>query len=99
MKDFLTKLAVATINPIDGVDDANSFQTSLINIINGVIMVLGIVAVIIVIIGGVGFMTSTGDSGKITKAKNTILYGIIGLVVCALAFAIVNFVIVNIISR
>ena len=36
-------------------------------------------------------MTSTGDAGKIEKAKKTILYATIGLVICALAFAIVNF--------
>ena len=38
-------------------------------------------------------MTSSGDAGKVKKAKDTILYGVIGLIVVALAFAIVNFVI------
>ena len=38
-------------------------------------------------------MTSTGDTGKTQKAKNTILYALIGLAVCALAFAIVNWTI------
>ena len=33
------------------------------------------------------------DILKVKKAKDTILYGIIGLVICVLAFAIVNFVI------
>ena len=40
-------------------------------------------------------MTSSGDPGKVKKAKDVILYGIIGLIVCALAFAIVNFVVGN----
>ena len=44
-------------------------------------------------------MTSAGDPGKVKKAKDTILYGVIGLVVCVLAFAIVNFVIANIIGQ
>ena len=51
------------------------------------------------IIGGVQYMTSAGDTQKVTKAKNTILYGLIGLVICVLAFAIVNFVITNIIAQ
>ena len=38
-------------------------------------------------------MTSAGDAGKIKKAKDTILYSVIGLIVVALAFAIVNFAI------
>ena len=62
-------------------------------IISSVIGILALVCVIIVIIGGVNYMTSTGDAGKVKKAKDTILYGIIGLIICALAFAIVNWVI------
>ncbi|MBQ9018115.1 hypothetical protein IJ118_03610 [Candidatus Saccharibacteria bacterium] len=68
------------------------------NIINGIIAALGIVAVVIIIIGGVSYMTSSGDASKVKKAKDTILYGVIGLVICILAFAIVNFVIKNIIG-
>lgn len=64
-------------------------------ILNAVIAVSGLVAVIFVIIGGVQYMTSTGDAGKVEKAKKTILYALIGLVVSVLAFAIVNWVIVR----
>ena len=71
---------------------------NVINIINGVIAVLGLVCVVVMIIGGISYMTSSGDAGKVKKAKDTILYGLIGLVVCVLAFAIVNFVIKNIIG-
>lgn len=72
---------------------------NIINIINGVLTVLGLVAVVVVIIGGVQYMTSSGDATKVKNAKNTILYGIIGLVICILAYAIVNFVLVNIIQK
>ncbi|MBR2659756.1 hypothetical protein IKD60_03275 [Candidatus Saccharibacteria bacterium] len=61
-------------------------------ILNVIISVLGIVTVIMIILGGVQYMTSQGDPAKATKARNTILYGVIGLVVALLAFAIVNFV-------
>ena len=61
-------------------------------IINAVIFIIGIIAVIMVILGGVTYATSQGDPGKVKKGKDTILYGIIGLVVALLAFAIVNFV-------
>ena len=75
-----------------------NLEGNIINIINGVIGVLGLVCVVVMIIGGVNYMTSSGDAGKVKKAKDTILYGLIGLVVCVLAFAIVNFVIKNIIG-
>ena len=80
------------------VDPNADLQGNVTNIINGVIAVLGFACVVVMIIGGVQYMTSAGDTGKVTKAKNTILYGLIGLVVCVLAFAIVNFVMTNIIQ-
>ena len=63
------------------------------NIINGFMGIVGLIAVIVIIIGGYQYMTSTGDPGKVKKAKETILYGIIGLIVIVLAAVIVNFVI------
>lgn len=76
-------------------EGAGDLQTTVIGVINGIIGALSLVAVIIIILGGIGYMTSSGDAGKVKKAKDTILYGVIGLVICVLAFAIVNFVIVN----
>ena len=63
--------------------------------LNAVVAVAGLVAVIFIIIGGINYMTSAGDPNKVKKAKDTILYAVIGLVICVLAFAIVNFVITN----
>ena len=63
------------------------------NIFNVVIGVVGLIAVVMIVIGGISYTTSAGDSGKVKKAKDTILYGIVGLVISLLAFAIVNFVI------
>ena len=79
-------------------DGADTLVGNITNILNGIIGVLGVVCVVVVIIGGINYMTSSGDAGKVKKAKDTILYGLIGLVVCLLAFALVNFVIVNIIG-
>jgi len=62
------------------------------NIINLIIFVVGVVAVIMLVIGGVQYTMSQGDATQVKKAKDTILYAIIGLVVAILAFAIVNFV-------
>ena len=101
---FLADLKTPTTNAgqtgINTVGDSSqqNLTTNIQGILNGVIAALGIVAVIVIIIGGVSYMTSTGDAGKVKKAKDTILYGVIGLVICVLAFAIVNFVIINIIG-
>lgn len=60
---------------------------------NTVLYIVGIVSVIMLIYGGLRYVISGGDSKKVTDAKNTILYAIIGLIISVLAFAIVNFVI------
>lgn len=78
-----------------GCDDKDETDATdvIINIVNAVLGILGLVAVVFIIIGGVNYMTSNGDAAKLKKAKDTILYAVIGLVICALAFAIVNTVI------
>ena len=72
--------------------DGASLTEIVQSILNWIFGIIGIVAVVMIIIGGFNFMTSAGDPGKVKKGKDTILYGIIGLVVALLAFAIVNFV-------
>ena len=62
-------------------------------ITNTILYIVGIIAVIMLIIGGIKYVISGGDAKKVTDAKNTVLYAIIGLVIAFLAFAIVNFVI------
>lgn len=62
-------------------------------ITNVVLYIVGVVAVIMLIIGGIKYVVSGGDAKKVTDAKNTVLYAIIGLIIAFLAFAIVNFVI------
>ena len=59
---------------------------------------VGIASVVVIIIGGILYTTSAGDQAKVTKAKNTILYGVVGLAIAILAYAIVNFVITQLTS-
>lgn len=63
------------------------------SIFNGVYAIAGIVAVVFIIIGGVQYITASGDTGKVVKAKNTIMYSVIGLVIVILAAAITGFLI------
>lgn len=76
--------------------DTRDLMSILSLIINVALGVIGFVAVVMIIMGGVQYTTSSGDSAKVTKAKNTILYGIVGLVIALLAFAIVNFILNNV---
>lgn len=72
-----------------GTGRINKIITQAINIFS---IIVGIVAVIMIIVGGFKYITSGGDSGNISSAKNTIIYAVIGLVVVALAQFLVQFV-------
>lgn len=85
----VSSLAECMLEPGNQPDDAKDIVK---NIINTILGILGVVAVVVIILGGFYFLTSQGDAAKVTKGKNTLLYGVVGLVVALLAFAIVNFV-------
>lgn len=61
-------------------------------IVNTLLWAVGILSVIMIIVSGIMYTTSAGDAGRVTKAKNTITYAIVGLIVAFLAYAIVNWV-------
>ena len=77
---------------------SNNLMGTINTIISVVLGVLGILAVAYIIYGGFMFTTAAGDPAKTKKARETIMYGVIGLVVALLAFAIVNFVLTSVFS-
>ncbi|HSX36073.1 MAG TPA: pilin [Patescibacteria group bacterium] len=87
----LTDTGTCTPAPDQGTA-GTKLGTILTTVINIFSIVVGIVAVVMIIFGGFKYITSGGESGNISGAKNTILYAIIGLVVVAFAQFIVKFV-------
>ena len=63
------------------------------NVVDILLSIIGAVSVIMLIYGGIRYTTSGGNANSVTAAKNTIMYSIIGLVVAILAFAVVQFVV------
>lgn len=59
---------------------------------NTAMFLIGALCVLMVVFGGFRYVISGGDAAKVTSAKNTILYAIIGVIVAVLAYAIVSFV-------
>ena len=96
--------ALAQIKPVDcggldlGIkcaqgDNVNTAKSYIVTIVNILLALAGITAAIFLIIGGVRYIVSQGERDGTEKAKNTILYAVIGLIVIGLSAAIVNFVI------
>ena len=76
-----------------GLPKVTANDATLTNIVSAVFVFTGAWATLFIVIGAVRYAASAGDQGLINKAKDTILYAVIGLVVSVLAFTIVQFVI------
>ncbi len=78
-----------TSNPLFG-------QTGIITrVVQVMVMFAGVVSVIMIMLGGFKYITSAGDSAKVSSAKDTILYAVIGLAITVLAQSIVTFVLMK----
>jgi hypothetical protein len=91
MKSLFLQLA-QLIDPNDVGVQPLSAGDVLQNGLNITYFIAGIIAVIVIIVGGIMYATSSGEAGNVTKAKNLILFAVVGLVVIFSAFAITNFV-------
>ena len=73
-------------------DAATDPGTLVVTLIHWVTGVAGVVSAIFVVYGGISYATSSGDPNKVKKAKDMILYALIGLAIVALAEVITAFV-------
>lgn len=78
--------------PALAVDGAAQTESFIKNIISFLVGIAGAVAVVFIIIGGFQYITSSGHPEKLEKAKKTLLYAAIGLVIVLAAYVIKDFV-------
>ena len=83
---ILSSPALAATTDISSVDN---FIKSLIQAIAGL---AGLIATGFFVIGGISYMTSSGNPEHLQKAKHTIMYAAIGLVITIAAFVLSNIV-------
>jgi TRAP-type C4-dicarboxylate transport system permease small subunit len=89
MKELLIRIAL-TANDL-GVPEVSASSNNLVKVTNTFYLIIGMLAVVFVIIGGIQYVTSSGDPSATAKAKNTILYAIVGIVLALSAFAVTGF--------
>lgn len=77
----------------DQVDKVNSIIS---NVTTKLLFFVGVACVIMIIYSGVQYITSAGDTSKTKKATQTMIYAIVGLVIAVMAYAIIWFVLNNI---
>jgi amino acid transporter len=76
----------------------SDIKTGIMTIIQYMLGFLGIIAIIIILYGGFTWMTAAGNEEKVGKAKQIITAGIIGLVIIFVSYALVTFVISQLLS-
>jgi len=86
-----------TIGSVAGLGEED-LATVIARIIRAVLSFLGVVAVVIILWGGFLWMTSGGQTEKISNARKLILMGIVGLAIVLAAYAIASFVITSLVS-
>jgi len=76
-------------NPLGDIDSPSEFIGTIIKAVLGII---GSLALLMFIYGGLTWMLAAGNTDKVTKGKNILIWAVIGLVVIFTAYAVVNFV-------
>lgn len=72
--------------------DAAGAEAVLEEILRVVYLIAGFIAVIVIVVSGIFYTTSAGDPAKTKRAKDALLYAVIGLAVVGFAFAITSFI-------
>ncbi|MSR68038.1 hypothetical protein EXS65_04445 [Candidatus Peribacteria bacterium] len=95
---FYVGQAVAALSEPDSISGLSTevgtsgVRRAIVKVITTILDFILIVAVVYVIVAGIRLIVSGGDEGEKDKAKTTIIYVIIGIIVVLLARVIVTFV-------
>ena len=76
----------------NGTDCSGSGVTKIIRAAVSVLsIIIGAAAVIMIVVSGLRYITSGGESSKVSAAKTTLVYALVGVVIAALAQLLVYF--------
>jgi len=85
--------AVADIEVTPGTGYATDFGNMFSSVLNVVMLIAAVLVFAYLIMGGIEWITSGGDKGKAESARNKITAAIIGLIIVAASYAIINLVV------
>ena len=76
----------------DGVATINCIPAIFSNIVSALLAFVGFLALFLLIFAGFRYMNSAGDPKKLEGARNTLIYGILGLLIVLFSFFIINLI-------
>jgi hypothetical protein len=92
MLGYLYILASSIKQP-SNLPTADAGTDTLKTILSIVFAIIGALALLMMVVSGLRYVLSAGDPAKITKAKDGIIFALVGLLVAITAEAIVAFVV------
>lgn len=88
---LLTQAATELTNPLTGGTTGN-LEDVVKNAITGALGLSGVLALIAFIYGGITWMTSGGESAKVQKGRNMMVWAVWGLVIIFSSYAILTYI-------
>lgn len=93
--DQIMQIAIFAATKIESGDlptpDANA--DVIVSVINTTLNIIGALSLLMITVSGLRYILAQGDTGKISKAKNGIIYALVGIVLAISARTIVSFVV------
>ena len=78
--------------PTPSIGSQQNIRSTAIDVIKKVLNFMALIAVIFIVIAGIRLVISQGEEGEKDKAKKTIIYVVVGLIVVLLAKVVVSWV-------
>lgn len=76
---------------LEGTAESTDIKQTITNVLQYVLSFLALIAVIVIVIAGIRLIVSQGNEEERDKAKKTILYAVVGLLIVLFARVIVGF--------
>jgi hypothetical protein len=100
MEEVIRRINILAIQGYNaGVPQVTANGSTLQTILNIVIGIIAALSVLFVVIGGMRYVLSAGDPQAANKAKETIIFALVGLVIAIIAESIVAFALKTIINN
>jgi len=69
---------------------ATNFELLISNVISLLTIVAGIFFLLYFVLGGVNWVNAAGDSGKIQKARDQMIQGVLGMIIIAISYGLLG---------
>ena len=81
---------ITTLQPRQDIDSVPQFKSTIITIVNSFVGLVAVIAAIMLVYGAYLYVTAGANEDNAKKGKTVVVYAIIGIIVGALVYAIVN---------